>query len=368
MKNIASIFIFLLIGQFIQSQTPTFTLANPQLNGTNFQFDVQMHMSSAGSYHIRGQVYLNYNTAAFGENIATNALVEKLALLNEQFSGADKYNIINVVNNSSSILAITWEGNFMGFNPSPLFHTEVPVSAMNLMRITLPILDDTELAGISLNPSLMNNQQFKIVAANNNQPYDTPNNYNNNGIPSQPLPLELLVFDVKPFEKNILAHWESQNEISFSGYELQRSTNGKDFSKIAWIGGKGGGIYTYLDEEILPNTFYYYRLRMLDLNGTEQFSPIRSAKIESVSLANLKISPNPAKGYFKAEFETSRPGHCTLEIIGPLGQIVLRQPFQLNTGSNALMVNTGQFPAGSYLVQITTVDGSLTEQIMVQGK
>ncbi|MBK6948711.1 MAG: hypothetical protein IPH16_12245 [Haliscomenobacter sp.] len=156
-----------------------------------------MHASAAGSYHIRGQVYLNYNTAAFGSSIASGVTVTRLNLLNEQFTGADKYNILNIVDNTSSRLAITWEGAFLAFAPNAVFHTEVPTSPTDLMRIRIPIVNSAALAGISFQETLMNGQQFKIIGVNSNLPYGNPSNYNNNGFALQPCPCAWCLYSAR---------------------------------------------------------------------------------------------------------------------------------------------------------------------------
>ena len=184
------------------------------------------------------------------------------------------------------------------------------------------------------------------------------------------LPVELVSFEANAVVNAVELNWKSASETNFDGYELQRSTNGRDFSKIALVSGVGGTSptdYRHLDEDALPNQLYYYRLKMLDLDGSFEHSPVRTAKIEGQTRADLTIKPNPAKGHFFIDFETSHPGAAMLELVGEQGQTVLRQHYQLGEGENSLMVGTGRFAAGSYVVRLQTVDGAKSGKVVITG-
>ncbi|MCU0347054.1 MAG: T9SS type A sorting domain-containing protein [Saprospiraceae bacterium] len=179
------------------------------------------------------------------------------------------------------------------------------------------------------------------------------------------LPVQLNAFAAVAEGEKINLRWQSTSETNFSGYELQRSTNARDFTKIAWVFGKGGGGYEHTDADVRPGTTYYYRLKMLDLNGSFELSRVRSAKIEAAAVKDLQISPNPAFGYFKVNFETSQAGDATLEMINELGQVVMSKRYQFTEGSNSIMVNSVSFPAGNYWLKIHDADGTQTGKLVI---
>ncbi|MBK7474539.1 MAG: hypothetical protein IPI11_00405 [Haliscomenobacter sp.] len=75
----------------------------------------------------------------------------------------------------------------------------------------------------------MNGQQFKIVGVNTNLPYGNPSNYNNNGFALQPLPLRLVSFTAEVAGEDIRLAWQSEAEVNFSGFEVERSETGAQF-------------------------------------------------------------------------------------------------------------------------------------------
>lgn len=357
------------------AQQVCFSLANPQIinGGTHFQFDVMMRADAAGSYYARGQVYLNYNTAAFGSSIHTNnkVTVAKVGVLNEEFApGAGKYNITNVVDNNSSILAIAWASNFLALAPSTLFHTPVPTVATPAMRITIAIADNTELAGISFQESLMNGQQFELIAANDvTEAYANPNCYENNSFESAALPVELLAFTAKAAQSSILLDWEAAQEVNFAGYEIERAAAQQgEFSKIAWVPGKGSTrptTYRHEDTNVRPGVTYTYRLKLLDTDGSYTYSDMRNATLAAPSSGEVKVVPNPARDQFVLHFNLNEAGPVSLVLFSELGQPVYQQTYTYQRGDNQWLVNIKHLPAGLYRAQLRTATESRTATVQV---
>lgn len=374
MKNWTILFTALLLfGATLNGQTfnPTFTLVNPQIvnNGADFQFEVDMHVSTAGSYHARGQLYLNYNTSAFGNTIASNTTVTTLDLLNESTIFGAKYSIIAVVDNQPGILSITWESNFLNVAPSGDAHTEVPVSETALMSIRIPIQNNTELAGVSFNSVLMEGEQFRIIAASENQAYDAPSTFVNGSLPTAPLPLDLLTFGITPQEQSIDLYWTSANEIDFGGYELQRSSDGRVFEKLAWIIGKkeAHNSYVYSDTAVQPGSTYHYRLLLQDLDGITSYSKIVSASLPlGKEDTSIGVLPNPARGKFYVSFNLSSAAPTTFELYTVDGRMVYQQHYNLAAGGNQLMINSAPYPAGLYTAIVHANGQQWVEQVVLE--
>ncbi|MCD4736598.1 MAG: hypothetical protein K8R53_11180, partial [Bacteroidales bacterium] len=99
---ISSFLIFITIGLFGQNPILQWRFANPTsfydstLNQCVFQFDAEISCDMAGTFHSDLQMYFDYNTLAFGENIfnSGNSEYERLGmLLGEIAPGFPKYNI-----------------------------------------------------------------------------------------------------------------------------------------------------------------------------------------------------------------------------------------------------------------------------------
>ncbi len=92
------------------------------------------------------------------------------------------------------------------------------------------------------------------------------------------LPVKLASFDGKEINKKVNLFWKTTNEINTEKFEVLKSINGIDFVKIgekAATNNINGAEYSFVEEETLTSKQkVYYRLRVLDFNGSFEFSDI----------------------------------------------------------------------------------------------
>lgn len=98
------------------------------------------------------------------------------------------------------------------------------------------------------------------------------------------LPIELIFFQTSVSIGGILLDWATASETDNEFFVLQRSTDGIHFLDISIIDGAGNSyntlFYSYLDEHIVSNTMYYYRLKQIDFSGNYSYSTIQSILFE----------------------------------------------------------------------------------------
>ncbi len=169
------------------------------------------------------------------------------------------------------------------------------------------------------------------------------------------LPLDLLTFEVEKLEKKVAIRWTSANETDFEGYEVQRSLDGHVFEKIGWVAGRGAADgnntdYLLLDESPVFNKPLYYRLRMLDQDGTFEYSPLRSVVVRDEP--ELLLYPNPTNGKFWINFQSPAPENTWLEVRDALGRVVLSAAVDVYTKIREIDLS-GQ-PDGMYSLLIKT--------------
>lgn len=95
------------------------------------------------------------------------------------------------------------------------------------------------------------------------------------------LPIQLASFDLSHLNGKPTITWSSLSEQNNHYYSLERSTDAKDFIQIKKCYGFGQGTtdkkmeYNYIDQHPFPG-LNYYRLRQVDLDGTETVYPAKS--------------------------------------------------------------------------------------------
>jgi uncharacterized protein (DUF1501 family) len=117
------------------------------------------------------------------------------------------------------------------------------------------------------------------------------------------LPLELVRFAVtKANKQDVDADWTTLNENNISHFDVQRSTDGRNFSKIAQIKAIGHSHnaerYHFLDENLpvtATQTIFYYRLKINELDGSSTYSEVQSVVFEGQLLTGItaEVFPNP---------------------------------------------------------------------------
>ena len=106
---------------------------------------------------------------------------------------------------------------------------------------------------------------------------------------STPTAIELASFTAEPDGDAVRLTWETASELDNVGFNLYRA----DDLEGPWTqlnatlipsqspGSVFGATYTWLDETVVPNQKYFYRLEDVDTGGTASLSEIVSASLAS---------------------------------------------------------------------------------------
>jgi len=99
-----------------------------------------------------------------------------------------------------------------------------------------------------------------------------------------PLPVELTYFRGQVFNNQIQLSWETAWERNAAYFEVQRSSDLKEFVTLKTVAAVGDtrdkAYYTFTDESPMPGT-NYFRLRQTDSDGKFEFSKIISVKTDT---------------------------------------------------------------------------------------
>ncbi len=110
------------------------------------------------------------------------------------------------------------------------------------------------------------------------------------------LPVVLSKFNTQDIGESILLEWTTEIEIATDRFVIEHSETGRGFEPLAEVSSIGSSDfitnYNYTDD----NPSYgenYYRLKMVDLDGSFTYSNIRLTRLQK-DAAEMIISPNPA--------------------------------------------------------------------------
>jgi hypothetical protein len=170
------------------------------------------------------------------------------------------------------------------------------------------------------------------------------------------LPLDLLSFQVSTKGKNPELSWLTASEVNVEGFNIERSAEGKFFEKVGTV--KSGvttrGTYTFMDE-VPMSGLNYYRLKMMNTDGSFTYSPVRSVTLAESKTTGLSVSPNPAKEAVFVKLNAKEAKTMTLELVDIAGKVLLTEKKKVEAGFNQLSFNLSGYPAGLYFLKVDGV-------------
>jgi Secretion system C-terminal sorting domain len=170
-----------------------------------------------------------------------------------------------------------------------------------------------------------------------------------------PLPIKLVYFDAKNItaNKNKLS-WETQNEVNISSFEVEKSDDGYNFTKIGTVSSlnrANATIYTFEDDNFIKEKVYY-RLKIVDANDKYFYSSIINIRAPLKSTSSIKISPNPVKYNLNLYYAAPSTQKYTVSIYDNLGKLINKKDYTFVKNGSNVDIDIENLPNGSYYIQI----------------
>jgi hypothetical protein len=85
---------------------------------------------------------------------------------------------------------------------------------------------------------------------------------------------EILEFRAEPEQNQITVTWKTGQEINVNIFQVEKSTNNKDFTLLAEVEPRGNNSEYKIEDDTISRTrsIYYYRLKIINSNGSIQTS------------------------------------------------------------------------------------------------
>ncbi len=161
-----------------------------------------------------------------------------------------------------------------------------------------------------------------------------------------PLPVKLLSFTGKKVGASHILTWETAEERNFSHFELQRSADGRQFSKLATLPGNKKGNYSFIDERPL-NGMNLYRLNMADADGKVVLSDVVTLIRTQAGQMAVVVSPNPVQQQLQVLLDGHADGKPELQLMDITGRVLQTVTV---TGAQAT-IDMSRLATGSYLLR-----------------
>ena len=171
------------------------------------------------------------------------------------------------------------------------------------------------------------------------------------------LPVNLVRFQGNMNKNNkVTLQWKVTDNQTVSHFEVQRSTNGRDFTTIGIVlASEKTDIENYMFYETVNSTDkFMYRLRMIDKQQDASFSKILVFQNKSANSSNLiKIFGNPVNDKLTFSFTSSSTQTVDVKVYDMSGRMQLNQKVMSYEGSNMVSLPlSSTFKPGFYVVEV----------------
>ncbi|MBK6363275.1 MAG: T9SS type A sorting domain-containing protein [Saprospiraceae bacterium] len=184
-------------------------------------------------------------------------------------------------------------------------------------------------------------------------------------------PVKLVDFSAeKAGERRAKLYWSSASEINTSHFTIEKSEDALNFKPIGEVKAAGNSNtildYDFYDEKVLvgrSNTIVYYRLKMVDLDGTFEYSDTRGVNFESDQTYGVIMYPNPTSSLLNLDINKSSftEENAEVQVFDAVGQLIFAKKV---IGTGIETIDMGRMTNGVYHVVFTQGDQIFREKIV----
>ncbi len=333
MKNILSAILLFSIQLTVFSQSATLDFINKSTSGNDITFEVVLRPNPGTTIYLG-----NFDITI---NLPSGTVSGAVRLIRASIPSSDATSV-------PISASITTDGNRINFQPT----TPGSQSDFNefLAKITTQVSLGTYKITFASPPSgtvSCGGGSFFTLA-----PVSPWNSSNVSTACPSALPLDLLSFSATATEESnkpmTLLTWKTANEQNVERFDVERSLDNKIFTTLSRISAKNGNeqIYQTVDEKPIAGVSYY-RLKMLDKDGSFTYSLIRSVVFNDAKKVVLKVYPNPAYNSLTIDYSLDLQNDLTeYTVVNMLGQTLL----QGKLASNNLDISN--LPMGAFVIKV----------------
>jgi hypothetical protein len=340
---------------------------------------VESTAASSNSGYITATQSAALLSSADGEIIATINNPGNIGCLTATVAAAGTGQQTAVINGisdlrSDKVIQLTPDVAYSGTYQATLYFTTAEVAVWGAAAPNLNILKvaDSDPLGATINgtviaPSVVDDQRATKGYIAYTGDFSGFSKFMLTGRAAGPLPVRDLQFTAKPASQSIILNWTTKAEVNTKNYIAERSVDGVRFNAIGSLNARGNSNqlsqYNLVDYNVDNGVWYYYRIRQVDIDGTERLSDIRRARIES-GADKLILQPNPASSSVRIILPF-RYTNATVSLTDASGKLVKDQSMT-SSGTGVYVLNIESLSAGVYYVKVVADNKVYTEKLVKQ--
>lgn len=169
------------------------------------------------------------------------------------------------------------------------------------------------------------------------------------------LPVTITNFSASWNNNQVLLSWTTVQEFNSQQFIIEKSNDGSNWSVMTTIAAAGtsNSERTYSATNAQPYTNTYYRLKEVDINGTNSYARVIRMSREEKTNTSIKIYPNPVTTTVTVATTSAKSQPVKIKVYSNSGLLVKDMTVQLNIGTNNINIpSVNTFANGFYILSI----------------
>jgi hypothetical protein len=185
---------------------------------------------------------------------------------------------------------------------------------------------------------------------------------------SLPLPIVLRSFDVRKLNgNNSLISWVTEQEVNVKEYEIERSSNGSNFTTLGKIVPSSPNSSTEQKYSIQDNQPFpgrnYYRLKQTDIDGKFEIFSVKSISFDNKE-SFFKVN-QPSSNRVRIS-SVNKKGSYSVQIRDTQGKLIQQQMILLEGSVNDTYINLNQTVKGIVFVTLSSAEEKQSFKLLLQ--
>ncbi len=177
------------------------------------------------------------------------------------------------------------------------------------------------------------------------------------------LPVELVSFTADVNDNKVQLNWQTATELNNYGFEIERSINDNEFTKLGFVEGNGNSnspkYYSFTDTSPFDGAKFQYRLKQIDTGGKYEYSNKLDVEIVPTKFDLYQNYPNPFNPVTKIRYQLPIESKVLIKIYDLLGaEVKTLINERREAGVYEIELNAQNLASGTYIYRIVAGDPS----------
>ncbi len=174
------------------------------------------------------------------------------------------------------------------------------------------------------------------------------------------LPLNLLSFTGSLQKEHIALKWTTSTEVNVAHFLVEKSYNASSFKEIGSVVARNvlqNSTYLF-DDHALNNGIQYYRLKMMDKDGSFKYSNLVAIRIGEANFEIIRVFPNPVSNLLTVQHASSDQPNQYIKIVSMNGAVISQ--FAVSRNVTQSKVDVSKLPHGKYILVFEGANSTYT--------